>query len=62
MRFYGLIAEDVEKVDPALVDHDNDAYRSASLQPAGSPFAGHLQAQQKKIEALERRLAALEAN
>ena len=62
MKFYGLIAEDVEKVDPALVDHDNDGTPvGVHYSQLAVPLMVTCKAQQKKIEDLERRLAALEA-
>jgi len=58
----GLIAQDVEKVYPELVSTGEQGYKSVDYQSLSAVLVEAIKEQQKTIESLELRLAALENN
>lgn len=57
----GLIAQDVEKVLPEVVHTDDDGYKAIAYQNMVALLIEGIKEQEQKIEALERRLEALES-
>lgn len=53
---YGLIAQEVEKILPNIVNTDNESYKSVSYNELIPLLLQALQEQNKKIEALEQKL------
>ena len=60
--YYGLIAEDVESIAPAICNYDSDNnLQGIEYTKLITPILSQLQSALKRIEALEAKVAALEA-
>lgn len=60
-RQYGLIAQDVEKIIPELVNTDNEGYKSVAYDKLTVVLLEAVKAQQKEIEELKKEIEELKA-